>query len=108
VQSEAPLGPPRGGRVSRRVRHFPISPGGRHPSRRARLLPRALSDRADRPGLLYAVARTLARYRSTCRPRASTRSADRAEDVFLVSGEALSNSKSVLLLEQDLLKELQI
>ena len=26
VQSDAPLGPPRGGRLSRRVRHFPISP----------------------------------------------------------------------------------
>ena len=33
---------------------------------------------------------------------------DRAEDVFLVSGETLSNSKKVLQLEQDLLKELQI
>src|SRR5204863_426027 len=33
---------------------------------------------------------------------------DRAEDVFLIAGEALSNSKSVLQLEQDLLKELQI
>ena len=26
LQSDAPLGPPRGGRLSRRVRHFPISP----------------------------------------------------------------------------------
>src|SRR5438105_9034641 len=26
LQSQAPLGPPRGGRLSRRVRHFPISP----------------------------------------------------------------------------------
>jgi [protein-PII] uridylyltransferase len=33
---------------------------------------------------------------------------DRAEDVFLVSGEALSNSKTVLQIEQDLMEALQI
>jgi [protein-PII] uridylyltransferase len=33
---------------------------------------------------------------------------DRAEDVFLVSGNALANQKEVLLLEQELLKELQV
>ena len=33
---------------------------------------------------------------------------DRAEEVFLVSGEPLSNSKTVLQIEQDLMKDLQI
>ncbi len=33
---------------------------------------------------------------------------DRVEDVFLVSGEALANPKTVLQLEQDLLKELSL
>jgi [protein-PII] uridylyltransferase len=33
---------------------------------------------------------------------------DRAEDVFLVSGPALSDSKAVLRLEQQLLAELQL
>jgi UTP:GlnB (protein PII) uridylyltransferase len=33
---------------------------------------------------------------------------DRAEDVFLISGAALSNSKTVLQLEQDLLQELSL
>ena len=33
---------------------------------------------------------------------------DRAEDVFLVSGPALADSKDVLKLEQELLAELQI
>jgi [protein-PII] uridylyltransferase len=33
---------------------------------------------------------------------------DRAEDVFLVSGPALADSKAVLKLEQELLDELQL
>ena len=33
---------------------------------------------------------------------------DRAEDVFLVSGPALQNSRTVLQLEQDLLQELSL
>jgi [protein-PII] uridylyltransferase len=33
---------------------------------------------------------------------------DRAEDVFLVSGESLTKPKEVLLLEQELLEELQV
>jgi [protein-PII] uridylyltransferase len=33
---------------------------------------------------------------------------DRAEDVFLVSGEELADPKAVLRLEQELLEELQV
>jgi [protein-PII] uridylyltransferase len=108
VQSEAPLAPPRGGRLSRRVRHFPISPAvDIRPDERGAF--HVLSIVAsDRPGLLYAVARTLARYRISLQTARINTLGDRAEDVFLVSGEALSNSKTVLQLEQDLLKELQI
>ena len=60
---------------------------------------------------LYAwltVARTLAGDRVNLQTARINTLGDRAEDVFLVSGEALSKSKSVLQLEQDLLKELQI
>src|SRR5206468_2247021 len=41
LESEAPLGPPRGGRLSRRVRHFPISP--------------SVDLRPDERGTLYAL-----------------------------------------------------
>ena len=63
---------------------------------------------SDRPGLLYGVARVLAGYRVNLHTARINTLGDRAEDVFLVSGEALANSKTVLQLEQDLLKELQI
>jgi [protein-PII] uridylyltransferase len=91
VQSDSPLGPPRGGRVSRRVRHFPISPVvDIRPDERGTLHVLSVVA-ADRPGLLYAVARTLARYRLNLQTARVNTLGDRAEDVFLISGEALSN-----------------
>jgi [protein-PII] uridylyltransferase len=108
LESQAPLAPPRGGRLSRRVRHFPISPSvDIRPDERGSLYALNIVA-ADRPGLLYGVARTLARYRISLQTARINTLGDRAEDVFLVSGEALSNSKTVLQLEQDLLKELSL
>jgi [protein-PII] uridylyltransferase len=108
LESQAPLAPPRGGRLSRRVRHFPISPSvDIRPDERGSLYALNIVA-ADRPGLLYGVARTLARYRINLQTARVNTLGDRAEDVFLVSGEALSNSKIVLQLEQDLLKELSL
>jgi [protein-PII] uridylyltransferase len=108
LQSEAPLGPPRGGRLSRRVRHFPISPAvDIRPDERGAY--HSLSIVAsDRPGLLYGVACTLSRYRINLQTARINTLGDRAEDVFLISGEALSDSKTVLQLEQDLLEELTL
>jgi [protein-PII] uridylyltransferase len=108
LKSEAPLAPPRGGRLSRRVRHFPISPAVdiRPDERNAYQVLSIVA--SDRPGLLYGVARTLARYHVNLQTARINTLGDRAEDVFLISGETLANSKSVLQLEQELLKELTI
>jgi len=108
VDSQTPLGPPLGGRLSRRVRHFPISPVvDIRPDERGSYQVLTLVA-SDRPGLLYSVARTLARYQINLQTARINTLGDRAEDVFLISGEALSNSKKVLQLEQDLAKELTI
>jgi [protein-PII] uridylyltransferase len=108
VQSRSALAPPRGGRLSRRVRHFPISPVvDIRPDERGAYQVLSIVA-ADRPGLLYDVARTLARYQVNLQTARINTLGDRAEDVFLVSGEALSSSKTVLQLEQELLKELQV
>jgi [protein-PII] uridylyltransferase len=108
LESEAPLSPPRGGRLSRRVRHFPISPAvDIRPDERGAY--HSLSIVAsDRPGLLYGVARTLSRYRISLQTARINTLGDRAEDVFLISGEALKDSKSVLQLEQELLADLTV
>ena len=106
--SEKPLGPPRGGRLSRRVRHFPISPVvDIRPDERGAY--HVLSIVAtDRPGLLYGMARILARYHVNLQTARVNTLGDRAEDVFLVAGEALASPRTVLQLEQDLLAELSL
>jgi [protein-PII] uridylyltransferase len=108
VARVGPLAPPRGGRLSRRVRHFPVSPVvDVRPDERGTY--HVLSIVAsDRPGLLYGVARTLAGYHVNLHTARINTLGDRAEDVFLVSGEALNSPKTVLQLEQELLKTLQV
>jgi len=108
VQSEEPLGPPRGGRVSRRVRHFPISPSvDIRPDERGAYYVLSIVA-SDRPGLLYDVARTLARYRINLQTARVNTLGDRVEDVFLITGAPLTDSRAVLNLEQDLLKPLAL
>jgi [protein-PII] uridylyltransferase len=106
--SQAPLGPPRGGRISRRVRHFPVSPVvDIRPDERGAY--QVLSIVAsDRPGLLYGLARALAQYHVSLHSAKINTLGDRVEDVFLISGEALANPKTVLAIEQVLLRELQV
>src|SRR6185503_1808958 len=108
VVSEAPLAPPRGGRLSRRVRHFPVSPAvDVRPDERGAYHVLTIVA-SDRPGLLYGVARLLAKYRINLQTARINTLGDRAEDVFLVSGEPLANSKLVLQLEQELVQELSL
>jgi [protein-PII] uridylyltransferase len=106
--SRAPLGPPSSGRVSRHVRHFPIPPAvDIRPDERGSY--HSLNIVAsDRPGLLYRVARQLAEYNLNLYSAKINTLGDRAEDVFLISGPALADSKTVLKLEQELLAALQI
>ncbi len=108
LQSEAPLPQPGGGRLSRRVRHFPIVPAvDIRPDERGAY--HSLNIVAsDRPGLLYRVARQLAQYKLNLHSAKVNTLGDRAEDVFLVSGATLNDAKAVLRLEQALLAELQI
>ena len=108
LKSDAPLPPPRGGRLSRRVRHFPISPAvDIRPDERGAY--HVLSIVAsDRPGLLYGIARILARHHISLHTARINTLGDRAEDVFLVTGEALAAPKAVLQLEQELLQELSL
>ena len=107
LANRVPLPQPVQGRVSRRVKHFPIAP-------EVRIVPdekgqyHSLSVTAgDRPGLLYAIALVLSRYGVSLHTAKIATLGERAEDVFVVSGSALANAKTVLQLETDLLKALQ-
>jgi [protein-PII] uridylyltransferase len=108
LQRQTPLHPPTHGRVSRQLRHFPISPEiNIRPDEKGASY--ALSIVAgDRPGLLYAIALVLGKYNVNLITAKIVTLGERAEDVFLISGEALAKPKLVLQLESDLLDALQL
>ncbi|MDH4188824.1 MAG: [protein-PII] uridylyltransferase [Betaproteobacteria bacterium] len=107
IESGSPLGPSRTGRMSRRARHFPISPSVdiRPDERGAYQVLTIVAN--DRPGLLYDMARVLARHRVSLHSAKINTLGDRAEDVFLIAGAELADAKTTLKLEQELLAGLQ-
>jgi [protein-PII] uridylyltransferase len=105
--SEAgPLPKPGKGRVSRRVRSFPIKP-------RVSLLPDDKAQRwllsisaSDRLGLLYSVARVLARHRLNLELAKIMTLGERVEDTFLISGPELQSPRAQAAIETELLEAL--
>jgi [protein-PII] uridylyltransferase len=63
---------------------------------------------ADRPGLLYGVARVLSQHNIQLHSAKITTLGERVEDVFLITGRELGQTASLVRLEQDLLSELQV
>ncbi len=107
LQSDRPLAPPREGRLSRRVRHFPIKPVvDIRPDERGNHSLSIVA--ADRPGLLYRMARILAAHHVSVQTARVNTLGDRAEDVFLVSGSELWSPKPLLALEQELMASLAV
>ncbi|WP_313953970.1 [protein-PII] uridylyltransferase [Accumulibacter sp.] len=103
-----PLEPPGSGRISRQVRHFPIQPlvtieadeKGSH---------YVLSvSAADRPGLLYTIAMTLAAHGANLHTAKISTLGERVEDTFLISGGDLGMTASRIRLETELLERLKL
>jgi [protein-PII] uridylyltransferase len=97
-----------GGRLSRLVKHFPISPEVdiRADERGSQYLMTVTA--ADRPGLLYAIARILGQHEITLHTAQIATLGERVEDVFLISGKELGQTATLVRLEQDLLAVLQV
>ncbi len=108
LQSDHPADQPVAGRLSREVRHFPITPEIviKPDERRQHHIMHVTA--ADRPGLLYSVARVLAAHHIRLHTAKITTLGERAEDVFLISGDELGNSSTLIRLEQELLDELAV
>ena len=103
LQNEAPLPEPRRGRISRRVRSFPVTPRVTlRPDDRAQRWVLTVSA-SDRSGLLYAIARVLARHHINLQLAKITTLGERVEDTFLIDGPALQQSKLQLQIETELL-----
>jgi len=107
LEHQTPLPPLTNPRLSRQLRHFPISPEvDIQPDERNTY--QALSIIAgDRPGLLSRIARVLVKYDINLQTAKINTLGSRAEDVFLITGAALYDAKRVVKFEADLLEQLR-
>lgn len=108
LASQGPLPPLSRPRLSRQLRHFPITP---QVSIQAdeRGTYRILSIVAgDRPGLLSRISRTLTAFDINLHSAKINTLGSRAEDIFVVSGAALSNPKASVQFESELLDQLKV
>ncbi|MEO6280584.1 [protein-PII] uridylyltransferase [Roseateles sp.] len=103
LQASGPLPEPRRGRLSRRVKSFPYTPRiSLRPDERATAWLLTIST-SDRAGLLYAIARVLARHGINLQLAKISTLGERVEDTFLLDGPALQHNKAQLQIESELL-----
>jgi [protein-PII] uridylyltransferase len=108
LASSGPLPEPRRGRLSRRVKSFPFTPRiALRPDERAQRWLLSIST-SDRAGLLYAIARVLARHGINLQLAKISTLGERVEDTFLVDGAALQQSKLQLQIESELLDAVSV
>ena len=95
------------GRVSRRVKSFPITPRVQlTPDERAQRWLLSVSAN-DRLGLLYSIALVLARHRINLQLAKITTLGERVEDTFLVDGAELQQNRGQIAIETELLQALE-
>ncbi|HRH06323.1 MAG TPA: bifunctional uridylyltransferase/uridylyl-removing protein, partial [Burkholderiaceae bacterium] len=104
IEAQDALPTPSRGRVSRRVKSFPITP-------RVELTPDEKAQRwllnisaSDRTGLLYRIALVLARYKLDLQLAKITTLGERVEDTFLITGASLQQNKAQIEIETALLE----
>ena len=103
LEATGPLPEPSRGRISRRVRSFPVTPRVTlRPDERAQRWLLAVSA-SDRSGLLYAISRVLARHDINLQLAKITTLGERVEDTFLIDGPALQQNKMQLQIETEML-----
>ena len=107
VDKKGDLPPPTKGRVSRRVRNFPIAPRiTLHPDEKAQSWLLGISA-SDRLGLLYSVATVLAKHNVSLKLAKISTLGERVEDTFLIEGSALQHNREQIEIETELLQVLQ-
>jgi [protein-PII] uridylyltransferase len=96
------------GRVSRRLKYFPIKPEVVIRGDENGLNYYLQITCADRPGLLYTIAQTLAEHRIDIQNAKINTMGERVEDTLLVSGDALRSSREALRLQNELVEKLSV
>jgi len=104
IESGGPLHKPRQvGRLSRRVKSFPVAPRVRlQPDEKAQRWLLSISA-TDHAGLLYGVAQVLAQHHINVLLAKVSTLGERVEDTFLIDGPALQHNKTQIDLETQLL-----
>ncbi|CAN5705479.1 [protein-PII] uridylyltransferase [soil metagenome] len=106
LEATGTLPEPSRGRLSRRVKSFPVTPRvALRPDERGQRWLLGVST-SDRSGLLYAIARVLARHHINLQLAKITTLGERVEDTFLIDGSALQQNKLQLQVESELLDAL--
>ena len=106
IETQGALPAPGMGRISRRVKSFPVAPRvDLRPDEKAQrwLLSVSASDRA---GLLYLIARVLARHNINLQLAKVTTLGERVEDTFLIDGPELQHNRAQIAIETELLQAL--
>ncbi len=107
LKKQTPLEPPLPRRLSRHLKHFPITPAvDIEPDEKGAY--HVLSIVAgDRPGLLLRIAQVLVHFGVNVHSARISTMGERAEDTFLITGRILNEAKTLIHLETELLKVLQ-
>jgi len=106
LAATGPLPEPSRGRISRRVKSFPITPRiTLRPDERAQRWLLGVSA-SDRSGLLFSIARVLARHHINLQLAKITTLGERVEDTFLIDGAELQQNRMQLQIETELLDAL--
>ena len=98
---------PASGRLSRQVKHFPIQPTVTIQADEKDVYFVLSVSAADRPGLLYTVAMTLAAHGANLHTAKIVTLGERVEDTFLISGGDLGDSNDRIRLETELIDRLK-
>jgi [protein-PII] uridylyltransferase len=103
LEATGPLPQPSRGRLSRRVKSFPLTPRvSLRPDERAQRWLLTVST-SDRSGLLYAIARVLEKHHINLQLAKVTTLGERVEDTFLINGPGLSQERLQVAIESELL-----
>ncbi len=106
LTEQGPLPPPSKGRVSRRVKSFPVVPRvDLRPDEKAQRWLLSISA-SDRVGLLYAMARILAKHQLSVFLAKINTLGERVEDTFLVQGTELQYNRTRIQIETELVDAL--
>ena len=106
LENPGELPAPSMGRISRRVKSFPIAPRvDLRPDEKAQRWLLSVSA-SDRVGLLYLIARILAKHHINLQLAKVTTLGERVEDTFLIDGPELQHNRAQIAIETELLAAL--